>query len=193
MANETFTTPKCVVEYPHLQQQQPAQGKFKACYKITAVLDSKNEAHKELLGQIKKLGSEKNKELKTGDSKFPIKFHVDENGNKTGLYTVTFKTGYGPVGTFDAKAQVILREKNFIANGSQCKISWSYGFYDEGVSLYLKAVQVIDLIEWKGGSAEDYGFGKEEGHEEVQTTEDQTPAEIAQAEMDDMEGEELPF
>ncbi|MCP4393118.1 MAG: hypothetical protein GY804_02460 [Alphaproteobacteria bacterium] len=207
MSKETFTTPKCVVEWAHLQQPQAAQGKFKETYKITVVLDAKDEAHKALLSQIKKLGLEKNKGLKTGDKGYPIKYHVDEDDNRTGLFTVTFKSQYGAIKTFDAQANIILRDQNFIANGSVCKVSWSYGFYEDGVSMYLMAVQVIDLIEWQGGSAEDYGFGEEEGHVESaddikdafdgdpqpDETDNGEPNEAQKAMDEQDESEKLPF
>jgi len=113
--------------------------------------------------------------------------------------------------TFDSKANKIMREENFIANGSTVRVNWSHGFYTQGgggVSLYLNSVQVIELIEWEGGSASDYGFGVEEGYEEVKNDfENQDrPAEIeakeeaakmtpeeAQAETEIQEEDDLPF
>jgi len=182
---ETFTTPKCVVEWAHLQEPQPAQGKFKESYKITAVLDASNEEHKKLLGKIKELGLHKNNKLKTGESKFPIKYHVDEEGEKSGLFAVSFKTAYGPVKTFDAGANLMLKEKNFVANGSECKISWGFDFYDEGVSLYLNAVQIINLIEWQGGTADDFGFGVEEAAPEDFKDKEPTPQQAEPGEQEE--------
>ncbi len=45
-------------------------------------------------------------------------------------------------------------------------MSYGYAFYEQmggGVKLYLQAVQVLDLVEWNGGSADDYGFKEEKG------------------------------
>lgn len=70
---------------------------------------------------------------------------------------------------FDAKGKPITPES--IWGGSKIKVSFEVvPFYTKmagaGVTLRLKAVQVLELVTGgSGGSAESYGFGEEEGYE----------------------------
>ena len=168
---EKFTTPKAPCLYPFLQQPNVSKtGEYEDTFQITLVLDPQDKEHHELLKHIKRL----HEESKGKEEKKPIKKHTDLEGNETGKYMVRFKTKaqyLDHVPTFDAKGNKILRDKNFVANDSIVRVSWSYGFYKQGgggVSLYLNGVQIIDLIEWSGGDAEDYGFDETEGYEEYQ-------------------------
>ena len=56
-----------------------------------------------------------------------------------------------------------------VGEGTVAKVAVELSGYSvagkTGVSVKLKAVQIIDLVEFGGGSAESYGFGEEEGFE----------------------------
>jgi hypothetical protein len=72
---------------------------------------------------------------------------------------------------FDAKKRKIPRDKKFpqIGNGSTLKVSGSANYFAQGtnigVTLKMRAVQLIDLRQYSGKSAEEYGFGEEEGED----------------------------
>ena len=74
---------------------------------------------------------------------------------------------------FDAKGKPLQEAK--IGGGSKVKVAYELIPYytaiaGAGVSLRLKAVQVIDLVEFSGGaSADAFGFGEEEGYEAEDT------------------------
>lgn len=70
---------------------------------------------------------------------------------------------------FDAKGQ-LFKPKSGIFSGSKLKVAFTiHPFYTAqvgaGVTLRLRAVQVVDLVEGQGVSAESYGFDEEEGYE----------------------------
>jgi len=69
---------------------------------------------------------------------------------------------------FDAKGTPCPEAR--IGGGSTLKIAYEPNLYfvpalGAGVSLRLSAVQVIELVEWGGGSASDFGFDEEDGFE----------------------------
>ncbi len=142
-------------------------------YKIAVLINPSNAEHKAFLEKLKKLWEECGKEKKCPNGKpkhFPARKHLrKEDGSETGLLEVTFKTGVQyPPRVFDARGNKVTGELN-IGNGSIVKVAGSYAFYGPelnggGVKLYLSAVQVIELIEWKGGAAEDYGFEATDGY-----------------------------
>jgi hypothetical protein len=208
MSKEKQLSPITKCMWAHLQKPNISNtGEYKDSYQITLVLDPKDSKHKDLLTTIANLHKSSGSKVELGMAKHPIKIHKDEAGNAAGKYEVRFKTEYGPVPTFDAKGQPIIRDKNFVANDSEVRISFSHSFYKQGgggVSLFLNSVQVINLIEWQGGTAEDYGFTEEEGYSEFLVSpedakkaienddfEPQTPAQKAQAKIE--EPDDLPF
>ncbi len=74
---------------------------------------------------------------------------------------------------FDSKQNPVRNVR--IGEGTTAKLALSLEGYTvagkTGVSVKLKAVQIIDLIEYGTGNAESYGFGEEDGFE---TSEDVT-------------------
>lgn len=107
--------------------------------------------------------------------------------NDDGTYTFTFKCkarGIRADGTtweqkpkiFDAKGNLFENAKS-IWGGSEAKVSFAIAPYNVaatglGVTLRLKGVQILNLVEG-GGSAETYGFAKEDGFE-ASSQEEQT-------------------
>ncbi len=76
---------------------------------------------------------------------------------------------------FDAKGKPLGMDTK-IGGGTKMKVAFEMvPFYTAlagaGVSLRLKAAQVIDLVEYSGGGdGSAYGFGKEDGYEAEETT-----------------------
>ncbi|MHA2054595.1 MAG: hypothetical protein ACW99F_13465 [Candidatus Hodarchaeales archaeon] len=185
MAKETMYTPFTECLWAFLQVPKPAEGKFKSIFQITLVFDHKE--HAEILKQLSDLNKAAKGPEKMGADGHPIKPHwqyvTDDCGERIkqvipNKYQVRFKTNaegtYSPdhIMTYDSQGQIINRDKNFVANGSIVCVSWSFGNYDGGVSLYLNGVQIKELIEWKGKTFEDLGFKKVEGY----TSGDSVPA-----------------
>jgi hypothetical protein len=186
MSKETMYTPFCECRWAFLQLPKPAQGKFRSAFEITLVLDKKE--HAELLRQISSLNKDAGGPSQINEPKHPIKayYEFDEVTNDSGervkqkrfvdgKYLVRFKsfadTEHAPdhINTFDSQGNIINREKNFVANGSIVSVAWTFGTYensatDRGLSLYLDAVQIKELIEWKGKDFEDLGFEKVQGY-----------------------------
>lgn len=112
----------------------------------------------------------------------PYKDEVDREDNETGRIAIKFKSRAKGVREdksewafclpiFDAKGTP-LSLKAEMWSGSKIKVAYDIRPYYNpkdtaaGVSLGLKAVQVIDLVMGSaGGHSGDYGFGVEEGYE----------------------------
>lgn len=106
---------------------------------------------------------------------------LDDEGEETGLIVVKAKmkaSGTGKDGKpwtrkpilFDAKNKRLGDDSPAIWGGSTLKVAASavpyYNAKDNvvGTTLYLEAVQVIDLVSGQGRTAEAYGFGEEDGY-----------------------------
>jgi hypothetical protein len=171
---ERFKTPWLECMYPFLQvPKHDNKGDYEDAFEITLVLSDQVQEHKNLLNQIAALHNEGGGTQEIGEKKHPIKKAVDDNKKVIPhTYHVRFKSlaeYCDHIPTFDAQGNKILRERNFVANGSVVCVNWSYGFYKQGgggVSLFLNGVQIKELIEWMGNSAEDLGFEKTEGYNE---------------------------
>jgi hypothetical protein len=86
-----------------------------------------------------------------------IKRELDIEDNPTGRYYVTFKTGekFKP-GVFD-KFGVPIPENILIGNESKVRVAYTtmeYAAFGGGIALYLNAVQVLELVEYKAQTAE---------------------------------------
>ena len=110
----------------------------------------------------------------------PIKAVEDDEGNPTGQLEFKFKLkakGTRADGTeyetsiklFDSKGTPITGPDH-VGSGSKIKIAamlrgWYVPAIGVGVTLGIKAVQVIDMVAYTPGrtSASDFGFGEEEG------------------------------
>ena len=197
--------------YPFLQAPKvDRSGEYEDSFEITLVLSDKVQEHKDLLNQIAALHKEGGGRQKVGEQKHPIKFAKDDNKiTIPHTYHIRFKSKAefcDHIPTFDARGNKILRENNFVANESVVRVNWTYGFYTQGgggVALFLNGVQIKDLIEWTGYSAEDLGFDETEGYSELDKpttdgmTEPPDPKEQstreAQTETMKEEKDDLPF
>lgn len=109
------------------------------------------------------------------------KAEVDDDGNETGNTVFNFKlpsTIKSKTGDaiklrpalFDAKGKPLTNPNLNVGGGSKVKVAFEMrpfaikGPVGAGVSLQLKAVQIIDLVEWNGQKdASGYGFDEEDG------------------------------
>jgi hypothetical protein len=101
----------------------------------------------------------------------PLKKEMDQNDEHTGRYYITFKTGAQyPPKVFDKYGKDIPSDVN-VGNGSTVRVNYTMDHYDhrgnKGITFYFNAIQVTDLVEYKGKNADDYGFEVEEGVADV--------------------------
>jgi hypothetical protein len=182
--NPRYTTPAGIAQYPYLTKPDT---KFNPDgeYKISLEVKDPNAAaplmsflDEQLDASIAKAKKENpGKRIKEGEAPYQVN---DETGAVTFRFKlkakVTPKQGdpfeQRPA-IFDAKGKPLQDAK--IGGGSKVKVAYELVPYytaiaGAGVSLRLKAVQVIDLVEFSGGaSADAYGFGEEEGYEAEDT------------------------
>lgn len=121
----------------------------------------------------------KKAKLKALAMQLPIAEDTDENGEPNGKFVIKFKSKASytdkddvkhekRILLFDAKGKQV--EGVRIGNGSTVKV----GYYPSGwamlatgkygIRLDLKAVQILDLVEYSGGDASSFGFESEEGY-----------------------------
>jgi len=91
----------------------------------------------------------------------PIKRELDIDDKHTGRYYVTFKTGekFKPP-VFD-RFGIEIPETILVGNESKVRVSYTlseYIAFGGGIALYLNAVQVIELVEYRASTADAYGF-----------------------------------
>lgn len=163
-AKEVLVTPKAPAIYPFVTK--PCT-KFNAegTYKITLLLDPSNAEHKSFLAH---LGAELKKaevalKMQAKNKPFRKHFRKDDKSD-TGLWEVTFKSQYPPR-VFDAVGTKINGDLN-VGNESIVKVAYCIAPYSGlggGVTLYFQALQILELVEYNGGAATDYGFGAEDG------------------------------
>ena len=184
--DERLTTPKAECHYAYLFVPST---KFDSdgIYSINLVFDPQNAEHKDFLATLKELHA------KTEGSNIPWKEEKDiETGQPTGRFIVKFKSKFS-VGVFDALNQPLNYDKNIVGSGSLVRVSFKHQPYSQnggGLSLFLNAVQVIDLNRYEGGTAEDYGFEKDEtGYNEFRDLPETTETKNA----GDDGSEDLPF
>jgi len=164
-SKEVFQTPKAKAMYPFVTKPSTKfdpEGK----YKITLVLDPKgNEEHRQFLRRLKQHLDDGATQLSKKLENMPWKKHLRaEDKSDTGLYEVTFKSSFPPR-IFDAAGNKINGDLN-VGNGSVVRVAYSWVPYEGfkgGVALYFQAIQIIELVEYAGGEAADYGFEQEEG------------------------------
>jgi hypothetical protein len=179
--NKMFTTPKGIAAYPWLTKPDTKfkqAGEFSIRLKVpadeaTGLVKLIEEAREANFAAVK--ADNPKKSIKKADP--PCKPELDDEGNETGNLLFNFKQGAiiktkdgetikVTIKIFDAKGRPIVGK--IVGAGSTVKVAFQLNpFYTAqigaGISLRLKAVQVIDLIEPQGGSASSYGFGEEDG------------------------------
>lgn len=158
----------------------PIVAKLKAAAE-KAYQDTKvelEEAFKTEKGEKKAKAKKALDTLKLAD--LPMKDVYDDEGNETGQTELSFKMKAqrkdkegNPIKMvpklFDAKGNAFPAAQA-IWGGSKCKVAAQIvPFYTAavgaGCSLRLSAVQIIELSSGNSGTADSFGFGKEEGYE----------------------------
>ena len=191
-----FVTPAGIAQYPYLTTPDTKfnpDGDYKVNLEIdpTEITTFLDEQHEAAVAAAKK--DNPGKKIKEGDVPYSV-------NDETGKVTVRFKLkakvhpkngesfDQRPA-LFDAKGKPLGKDVK-IGGGSKIKVSYEVLPYytaiaGAGISLRLKAVQVIDLVEYSsGGSGESYGFGKEDGYEATEETTNEFTDE-SQAETED--------
>ncbi len=174
-----LVTPKGVAKYPWLTK---ADTKFNpdGVYKTDLLLSS--EEAKPLAKQLKEFYD---KHFNNKKGKMPYFKEVDDNDKETGNVVFRFKTKNKPA-LFDSDGKPMQNVNVF--GGSQVKVSATAAPYsaagNQGITLYLNAVQIIELVSGSGGDSGGFGFTAEEGYKHSGETE-QTNSESSADDMDD--------
>lgn len=143
-----FVSPKGVASWPKLEREDPKFGG----YSVKLVVD-KEQAQPFIEKIIEEVEGEKGKK---GMAKFAPPYAENEEGQ----IEFKFKSKQKPK-LFDSKGKPITKELN-VGSGSVLKVAGGFGVNEvQGkiyCSLYMNAVQVIDLAQYSGSA-----FGEEEG------------------------------
>lgn len=175
-----YVTPTGTAQYPYLNKPDT---KFNpdGDYKVNLELSAEDAAEvmsfldEQLAASYEKAKEEqKGKKIKQADAPYS----VDEDSGKVTLKFKlkakgTTKAGeefQQKVAIFDAKGKPMVEAPN-IGGGTKMKVSYEVvpfftSLVGAGIALRVRAVQVIDLVEFSGGaSAGAFGFGEEDGYE----------------------------
>ena len=168
--NKTFTTAKGIAYYPYISAPDTKFDE-QGHYKVNLCLSEEDaqpviEVIKQTVVEgIKALKKDKpNMEIK--QAPLPFSKEVDEDGNPTGNVIIKFKSkaAYKPA-VFDSAGNMMT--KSNIYGGSELKVNGSCAFFHTamigaGVSIRLRAVQVISYVEGASG-ANKFGFDEVDG------------------------------
>ena len=187
--NKTFTTAKGIAYYPYISAPDTKFDE-QGHYKVNLCLSEEDAKPViELIKQsvvegIKALKKDKpNAEIK--QAPLPFSKEVDDDGNPTGNVIIKFKSkaAYKPA-VFDSKGNMMTNSN--IYGGSEIKVNGSCAFFHTamigaGVSIRLRAVQVIQYVEGANGATK-FGFEEVEGFtiEEDVSMSEATPAAAAE-------------
>lgn len=158
MTKERLVTPVGEAKWAHLTKPKPPFKGDKekgAKYQIDVVFDPADPAWKAWASDIKVRSKKAGKNV-------PIRPELDADNQPTGRYMATFKTGE------QYKPQVFgLPEGQMVGNGSKVRVSFTPAAYEGfggGVTLYLNAVQVVELVAYQPNSPSAYGFDPASTH-----------------------------
>ena len=177
MTNKNIVTPKGVLVYPHLNK---ADTKFDKDGTWRAGLRLSKKDAKELIENITN-EIEANAAAETKQRNKTVKvanppYNEEEDGN----VVINFKLKAGgtrntgerwsqkPI-LYDSKGNLFDPRDKIIWGGTEAKIAFQFAPYHvgsvgAGVSLRLKAVQILNLVTGEGNAAS-FGFKEEEGFE----------------------------
>jgi hypothetical protein len=175
-----FVSPLGVAVYPYLTKPDTkfnSDGEYKTTLRVSKehgedIINKIDDAIKASASSVKGKGS-----VKTANP--PYK--TDEDGN----YLINFKlkakvtnsktgnTWTQQPAVFDATGKP-MKANTIIWGGSEMKISYELVPYHTsmigaGVTLRLKAAQILKLVSGDGAAASSFGFNKEEGFEQPET------------------------
>jgi acyl-CoA-binding protein len=176
---KSHVTSSGIFKYPHLQGQGDTKFNPEGQFKVTLVWENGDatdfcslidESHKKSIEQAKL--QNKGKSIKTAN--VPYKLNEDKKVeatfklNAVGKSSKTGNTWTQKPAIFDAKGNP-MELKETIWGGTKGKISFQIVPYytamiGAGVSLRLKACQVLDLVTGQVGG-DSFGFSEEDGYE----------------------------
>ena len=169
---EKLLTPVGNAKWAHVFKPEEAfSKKEKPKFKIDVCFDEANPDWKPFCANIRAMvdalpASIDEDTGKPAKRKYPMKREMDKDDKPTGRWFIQFKSGEQyPPKVFDKFNQPMDGSK-LIGNESKVRISCiaqSYEGFGGGITLYMNAVQVIELVEYKGSTAESYGFTAEAG------------------------------
>jgi len=176
-----ITTPTGLAVWPRLNEPDNKFDKANPIYHLKlrlsreeaeGIVKTMTQVHKDNLADIMKDTGKK----KVKEAPFPVKDVEDQDGNPTGEVEINFKLkSIGVNGgdrweqrpkLFDSKGQPVTE---VVGGGSKVKVGAEIVPYfvasiGAGISLRLKAVQVIELVEKSGSDSFDtWEFNEEEG------------------------------
>ncbi len=181
-----ITTPVGTASYPYLTRPDTKfnpDGEYRVGLILPAseaksLIKTIDEAMTDSLKEAKAENPKKSKKMKQANP--PYAELTDDEGNETGEVQINFKQkalikpkNGQPFekrpALFDSKG-VPLPSNITIGSGSKLKVSFEiHPYYTDlvgaGVSLRLMGVQVLELVEYTGQSADSFGFEKEDGFE----------------------------
>ncbi len=202
---ESFVSPKGTAKFPHLNTPDTKwkeEGEYRTELAVPAAEGAAFAARidKAIADAVLSFSKEKNKKLKPSDDK-PYK--VDESTGEyifkvkmraSGVSKKNGETWTKKLPLFDAKGNPVQAK---IGGGSLIRCSGELGPYftplqggKVGVTLYLTAVQVLELREWGNRDASGYGFEVEDGFENDTTADASEAAEPAEEKADAAEEED---
>jgi len=180
MKPKNLTSPKGEAIWPKITKPETKfnpDGVFETGLRLDAETGQKFKAHLEQIldKHHDEVCKEQGKKVKKGN--ISVK-EVEVDGTPTGELDFKFKMKKlaGPTGRqweqrpalFDKTGKPISPESVNIGSGSTIKVSYNiFPYYTAmvgaGISLQMKAVQIINLVEYNGGDAQGFGFTEEEG------------------------------
>lgn len=177
--NVQYTTPSGIAIWPRLNEPDTKFNKDGVYHVVLRLKAEKAEEMKDMMMEMLSDHIDKIKEQKKGKIKvadLPIKDVYDDNDNPTGEVEIKFKmNAIGNNGgdrweqrpaLFDSKGRPMSEN---IGSGSKIRVgSEIIPYYSAaigaGISLRLKAVQVIELVEYSsGGGFDAWKFSEEDG------------------------------
>jgi hypothetical protein len=201
---ERLTTPVGLLKWAFLSEPN-TRWKDDGEYKVTLTLPADHKFLKKLdelleAGSAQVMETLKPKDKKEATLASPYSMEYDAEDNETGRVELKFKTAAFFVDKktgnkislkpklFDAQGKPI-KGKLVVGNGSKGAVNFSYGFYfmpttkKVGMSMYLNAVQIIELEEYEADGS-GFGFGATDGgfsRDDVSTPFDSAETEGADA------------
>ena len=190
-----MVSPVGTAVYPHLNTPDTKyvdDGEFKTQLSVpeeeaSKFISSLEEAYNS--SYSKECTEQKKPKLKKAD--MPWVEEYDEDGNSTGNILFKFKMKAKTKTGIELRPLIVDSDRkgcdSAIGSGSKLKVafearSWVVPALGVGMTLRLRGVQILDLVEWSGGaSAQSLGFGVEEGFVAPEKVEEQT----APADSDD--------
>ena len=175
--NPRFVSPLGVAVYQYLLKPDV---KFNKDGEYKTTLRIKKDDAQETITRIDEAISASVNQIKKGNGSKSVKtanppYKIDENGDYLINFKLKAKVTNSKTGNswtqkpalFDASGQPIAKD-TIVWGGSEMKVSYELVPYHTslvgaGVSLRLKAAQILKLVSGEGAAASSFGFAKEDG------------------------------